>query len=57
MLKRFGACSKKRNMGKSTRPTSILVTGDRPENSEDDPAAVVEGNKVTLVTRKEREIT
>lgn len=53
MLKRFGASSKKRNMGKFTRSTAIVVMADRPETSEDDPAVVLECNKVTQGARNQ----
>lgn len=49
MLKRFGASSKHRKAGGVVQSSAIVMTGDQPETSHEEPASIIENNKVNLV--------
>lgn len=48
MLKRFGASSKHRKAAGALKSPTIIVAG-QPETNEEEPASIIEHNKVTLV--------
>lgn len=49
MLKRFGASSKHRKEAGALKSSAIIVTGGQPETNEEDPASIIEHNKVPPV--------
>lgn len=46
MLKRFGASSKHQKAAGALKSSAIVVT-DQPETDEEEPASIIENNKVT----------
>ena len=48
MLKRFGASSKHRKAAGALKSPTIVVAG-QPETNEEEPASIIEHNKVTFV--------
>lgn len=51
MLKRFGASSKSRKVAGALKSSAIFMTGGKPETDEEEPASIIENNKVTPVRK------
>lgn len=49
MLKRFGASSKNRKAGRVVQSSAKLTTSDQPETSLEEPASIIQNNKVNAV--------